>query len=164
MPLEEKFPDNPVLLRAEGAKKASQDMDNLGDQVLPLRLAPIAKINREHLCFSIFKPLLIALILSAFNFFVLESSAISLVTLPLPEPSHPLLTSKITIFLTTLVPIIRDIRESAPDTFFDREFMLLRILLEQVQVRKQDLFRKNQVEMGRVLAVNKKTNQKNRLN
>jgi hypothetical protein len=152
------------LLRREGAKEATQDLDNLADQVVPLRLGPIARINREHLSISVFKPLLIALILSAFHFFILGATAIFVVTLSPPEPSHPLLAPKITIFLTPLVPIIRDKRQGTAATFFDGKFMFLRILLEELQVRKQYLFGKDQLEMGTVLRVNKKTNQKNRFN
>lgn len=143
------------MLRREAAKEAHQNMDNLADQVVPLRVGLIAKINRELLSISVFEPLLIALILSAFHFFILGATAIFVVTLPLPEPSHPLLAPKITIFLTSLVSIIRDKRQTTSATFFNGEFMLMGIALEELQVRKQYLFRKDQLEMGGVLAVNK---------
>lgn len=89
---------------------------------------------------------------------------ISIVTLPLPEPSHPLLASKITIFLSPPISIIRDKREITAHTFFNGKLVLVRILLEKIQVRKQYLFWQDQVEMGRVLPINKKTNQKKRFN
>lgn len=63
--------DTTLLPRRKGAKEAAQDMDNLADQVVPLKLTNIATINRELFSPSSFKPMLIALILSAFYFFVL---------------------------------------------------------------------------------------------